>query len=1157
MQSQVWHEHASDEEDEESPRIFHPQRRTRSFSEAEESVGRKPLSIKPRRLLDNGYNSKNNRGLNDDDDDAGGASSYWSPNRGGLHHRHPVHGPIDDDEHEEFDDEKKETGSTMSRQRHPIKPNNSSRWSSSSKKKRRGTALHKKRKRKCTKWLWKGVACAILAYICVVFCIIYPQMMPDDGSQGSFHFRSLFTGGTHTHLARLALDEKESLARQQVRLQTQERAQSRRQRTRPPILSVEEFSASALLSYEILSVDQEERSSHPVNDQLPVMQPAALEELCGFHAQNASLAYPHSYLARDALNSRASVLITGILNPLGFHLALALKERCGVQVMTGIDPMFPNTVKNRLAILEQIQILTTNIPGLRKPILIPFIGLDPKVVINKKNGVLYLDVTGELDLNTFSPTHIVHLSSYTPQAYQHPHKAEQKNLQSPYVTPDYDPLLFPIRSTIGAMEQTLVSIATTTASSDGVPAAAGRAHLTYASANRHWQASHDRDDILHTHTRRIDEVLADAYHSLYGVYSVAMRLPKAVYGTWGHPNSEIHRVMQAATMAGNETGAMTPPVSDSSLDMVHVDDIVDAFISAMQFRAPSSKPAAFELTSGATVALSHVRDTVDAFLSTSTNETVSVPAETQTTEEDTTLQTRQFLEWTPHTPVESGLLRLLAWYLDRKNPYGITSSTESQFETGDALLTRHLHETCAADDVVCHSSRQYMPCASECSSRSQCTPSMFDDMVEMVQDVTEGCDIILYTQVFGKDVEDLELTSEYMDEGDPLICNFAFVSSTSKLVETVIHKVPNVELANLGVAPRPEDLGKVGAIQERKLEKLNGKLLYRGWVLIWKDTPEPLPKTDDFLLKLSPGRLFSKDTLYAVFIDPGFAVSPTADDVKFLVHEMHRSAWEQRTVRRKAQPKARFRLPAEPERRAMILMSQLKYQYSKEMERLPADSKISAYQATKFIRYENGETHLGKEPAEVKLQREFYERIPSIVNRDPLRSPLEPLYQYSIKDWARSRWVVHDMTREEARELRCDWYQEHIQWGSGLDQLSFAHVMAKRELERRMIFEEPDDHARKAFADKTEMRKLLTDSHEWYPMQTEQNKYFCAHDELEVLPYEQGDAKKENGALEVLEPPPNNEAALFVRIVSDRIMSFARKAWNDIKSVDESTEIEQ
>jgi hypothetical protein len=77
-------------------------------------------------------------------------------------------------------------------------------------------------------------------------------------------------------------------------------------------------------------------------------------------------------------------------------------------------------------------------------------------------------------------------------------------------------------------------------------------------------------------------------------------------------------------------------------------------------------------------------------------------------------------------------------------------------------------------------------------------------MPKMTQEITEGCDVVLDTQGFGKDVEDLALQSKYIDEGDVLICNFPFVSSSSKPVESVIQKVPNAQVASMGVALVPK-----------------------------------------------------------------------------------------------------------------------------------------------------------------------------------------------------------------------------------------------------------------------------------------------------------------------------------------------------------------
>jgi hypothetical protein len=102
-----------------------------------------------------------------------------------------------------------------------------------------------------------------------------------------------------------------------------------------------------------------------------------------------------------------------------------------------------------------------------------------------------------------------------------------------------------------------------------------------------------------------------------------------------------------------------------------------------------------------------------------------------------------------------------------------------------------------------------------------------------------------------------------------------------------------------------------------------------------------------------------------------------------------------------------------------------------------------------------------------------------------------------------------------------------------------------------MAFSEPDDHARKAFAEKAEMKKLLTDAHEWYAMQTEPNRYSSVHDGLEVLPYNSAAEQKGKESLDGFKAPVNDKASLFVRLVSDRIMSYSRKAWNNAQSGDE------
>ena len=165
----------------------------------------------------------------------------------------------------------------------------------------------------------------------------------------------------------------------------------------------------------------------------------------------------------------------------------------------------------------------------------------------------------------------------------------------------------------------------------------------------------------------------------------------------------------------------------------------------------------------------------------------------------------------------------------------------------------------------------------------------------------------------------------------------------------------------------------------------------------------------------------------------------------------------------------------------------------------------------------------------------------TFVNRNELRSPMEPWYRYTMRHWVRTRWVVHDLTLESSRQLRCDWYQEHIQWGTDIDQLSFAHIMAKRELERRMKYQEPDDHV-KTLLDEHPTLSHLTDSHEWHALDQPQVEAdpitWMIQLPEHIANFQEG---KEATGQELLNSPSEE---LFVRIMSERVMAISRKRWS-------------
>ena len=288
---------------------------------------------------------------------------------------------------------------------------------------------------------------------------------------------------------------------------------------------------------------------------------ASQEELCGIHARNASLIHSDSYLTRDALNSRSKVLITGILSPLGMHLALALYHRCGVRHIMGMDPMLPNTIGHRQEFAKRIEVLQRSLgDALYLPLLLPYVGLDPALSqsadLRLKQLRHSLSGTWEWNLlrlsGSFKPTHVIHLSGSYPNSFRDiaGERDGFLNADHPYVMPIQPgmvpenktgddsntsyrlPPLLKIRQSGAGMEHILMSLST----ADPME----RPHFTYASSSDiySWVGTRGRriskKDNFHGATKMIDELLALSYSSLSETLSVGLRLP-LVYGPWGLP----------------------------------------------------------------------------------------------------------------------------------------------------------------------------------------------------------------------------------------------------------------------------------------------------------------------------------------------------------------------------------------------------------------------------------------------------------------------------------------------------------------------------------------------------------------------------------------------------------------------------------------------
>ena len=524
----------------------------------------------------------------------------------------------------------------------------------------------------------------------------------------------------------------------------------------------------------------------------------------------------------------------------------------------------------------------------------------------------------------------------------------------------------------------------------------------------------------------------------------------------------------------------------------------------------------------------------------------------------------EYLGWSAETALKDGVAKLLAWHLDRALPmFPLSILTEEEGDyslnegvakptDGAELLLKNDVESCSPDkgDANClvekHTS---YPCASECSSMS-CTPSIFDDIIPIVKDTTEGCYMVLYTAPLGYDVESINVETEYSDSGttfayhEGTVCTIAFVPSESRLVKKVINDLPANALSMLDTSPSDS--------YSEKLKRLNGHLAHKGWLLVFvDDATRPLPPEELLLPKLAPARLFHSTVRRAMYVDESFAHTPSAEDALFLATETYRGVTKSRTIKGPDAKggETKYKLPEEPQRYAVMLASQMRDISIEEGHKVPLRDVTRAMMNEK--RYDE-DAH---EPKEVKAQREFYERSRALINSvDGRSSDTTHRYKIEIKDFIRSQWVLYNLKLEEGHHIRCEWYREHSRWtgsntlDSGMDQLSFAYVMAKRELARKIINDEP---LPKELTHSEKVIRAASDAHEWHHVVLDGGSDIQVGKSLTAKEVPLNIADRPEFELHKVVPETisdDSATSYYVRIMSDEVMLKARKHWSKFVS---------
>jgi len=527
---------------------------------------------------------------------------------------------------------------------------------------------------------------------------------------------------------------------------------------------------------------------------------------------------------------------------------------------------------------------------------------------------------------------------------------------------------------------------------------------------------------LHGASKLIDEILASAYHSTHGIFSVGLRF-FPVYGPWGNPGTDVYDLAEDMCFRSFDDNSdedsfihdenMRDNFFDEDIkDYVYIDDAVDAIMNAMQYRPPAQDPSpvVFNVGTGKGFSLKQIRDEMMPNSFDNKGQTIRSTKQQYNSQRQATTSyastelSNSLLGFKAQVPLSVGIAKTMTWLRERSAPFGKDSKV-STLQKGidsfvDNSLAKATREECSPFDRECLRGASIFPCASECSKAESCTPSAWDDAASLSRLITSGCDAVMFTILLDKDAEQIPSANastasslSFVGAGLPEIgdvgertkarCNIAFVSEESPLVQ------------------RLRSEGEVYT-DDNDSNELPEMIRHGYWTLLpLKPSGWMSAFSGSFALehlpKISPGQFFGSSVRYAIFVEPSLLVA----DLPRILKQMDGGSMEKDSVI------------------AMMAM--------KRRQSCDASDRRST---CPWTRPQDNDS----------IQRTMHNMVRVTLKGDLLGGGLTQVID--------SSFLVHSLQGEDAKMLRCDVYSEAVQWGSSLD-ASLEFILSLHDFWRR------------------------------------------------------------------------------------------------------------